>query len=375
MFPSRLVGIFLLVTAGIVSPTATSGLDSPRAADLNFKGVALLSLTPTGETKLDFGSLDGSTWRSAGTHKSVQVDIQSTIPIGPKGFFGEVSQRDRSGFLAGLLPVRLIGEAREDACSQDGACDTVEFEVVLDSARVSRQTDTLVEVALGASYRTFRRVRFHKGVRSVGPKTNLRRVEGTAIFDRFHAESGNITFRVARFDLLLERRFLAIFPVRSYLTSLERSFGGGSIRTAEASCVAGGLDCGSVDIAGNQLNCGSCMSPQTCGGSGIQHKCGCTPLSCGALGLTCGTASDGCGGTLVCGPACTVAQCFHEDQPIEFASQGTSFGRDGLIKHAGQGNDAFGDTAQREGWYWLGVGLPSKNEPALGRQSAEGTEL
>ena len=173
MFPSRLVGIFLLVTAGIVSPTATSGLDSPRAADLNFKGVALLSLTPTGETKLDFGSLDGSTWRSAGTHKSVQVDIQSTIPIGPKGFFGEVSQRDRSGFLAGLLPVRLIGEAREDACSQDGACDTVEFEVVLDSARVSRQTDTLVEVALGASYRTFRRVRFHKGVRSVGPSSTL----------------------------------------------------------------------------------------------------------------------------------------------------------------------------------------------------------
>jgi hypothetical protein len=31
----------------------------------------------------------------------------------------------------------------------------------------------------------------------------------------------------------------------------------------------------------------------------------CTPTSCAALGRTCGTASDDCGGTLTCGPACS----------------------------------------------------------------------
>jgi hypothetical protein len=48
----------------------------------------------------------------------------------------------------------------------------------------------------------------------------------------------------------------------------------------------------------------------------------------------------------------TVEECFHEDQQIQFAPFGSAFGREGLIMHD---NDDFGDTAQREGWYWLGV--------------------
>ena len=48
----------------------------------------------------------------------------------------------------------------------------------------------------------------------------------------------------------------------------------------------------------------------------------------------------------------TVEECFHEDQEIQFAPAGSVFGRDGLIMHD---NEDFGDTAQREGWYWLGV--------------------
>jgi hypothetical protein len=44
--------------------------------------------------------------------------------------------------------------------------------------------------------------------------------------------------------------------------------------------------------------------------------------------------------------------CFHEKQQIQFAPAGSPFGRDGLIVHDGAD---FGDTAQREGWYWLGV--------------------
>lgn len=44
--------------------------------------------------------------------------------------------------------------------------------------------------------------------------------------------------------------------------------------------------------------------------------------------------------------------CFHESQEILFAPIGSAYNRDGLIMHD---NADFGDTAQREGWYWLGV--------------------
>jgi hypothetical protein len=44
--------------------------------------------------------------------------------------------------------------------------------------------------------------------------------------------------------------------------------------------------------------------------------------------------------------------CFHEKQEIQFAPIGSPYRRDGLIMHD---NADFGDTAQREGWYWLGV--------------------
>src|SRR5579872_477213 len=45
-------------------------------------------------------------------------------------------------------------------------------------------------------------------------------------------------------------------------------------------------------------------------------------------------------------------ECFHQDQEIQFAPAGSPYNRDGLIMHD---NADFGDTAQREGWYWLGV--------------------
>jgi hypothetical protein len=43
--------------------------------------------------------------------------------------------------------------------------------------------------------------------------------------------------------------------------------------------------------------------------------------------------------------------CFHEKQEIQFAPSGSPNNREGLIMHD---NADFGDTAQREGWYWLG---------------------
>jgi hypothetical protein len=78
----------------------------------------------------------------------------------------------------------------------------------------------------------------------------------------------------------------------------------------------------------------------------------CQATTCAAQHRTCGSIPDGCGGTLDCGAACTPSECFHEDQEIQFAPPGSAFQRAGLIMH--DGGD-FGDTAQREGWYWLGV--------------------
>lgn len=76
-------------------------------------------------------------------------------------------------------------------------------------------------------------------------------------------------------------------------------------------CVAAGATCGSIsDGCGGTLSCGSCTTPQTCGGSGTANVCGvgsCTPTTCLARGFNCGTASNGCGATLNCG-TCTSPQ-------------------------------------------------------------------
>jgi hypothetical protein len=83
----------------------------------------------------------------------------------------------------------------------------------------------------------------------------------------------------------------------------------------------------------------------------------CVPATCTALGLTCGKVDDGCGHQLTCGAACTAAACFHEDAQIQFAGDDAPFGRAGLIMHD---RGDFGDTAQREGMYWLGVWIRSQ---------------
>jgi peptidoglycan/xylan/chitin deacetylase (PgdA/CDA1 family) len=73
-------------------------------------------------------------------------------------------------------------------------------------------------------------------------------------------------------------------------------------------CAAQGKNCGSIsDGCTGTLNCGSCTSPQTCGGSGTANVCGCTPTTCAAQGKNCGSISNGCGGSLNCG-SCTSPQ-------------------------------------------------------------------
>ena len=82
----------------------------------------------------------------------------------------------------------------------------------------------------------------------------------------------------------------------------------------KATCASLGVNCGAQsDGCGGPLDCGTCTTPgDTCGGSGTPSVCGsssvaCTPTTCAALGFNCGTAGDGCGKTLDCG-SCTSPQ-------------------------------------------------------------------
>src|SRR5258708_9593254 len=82
--------------------------------------------------------------------------------------------------------------------------------------------------------------------------------------------------------------------------------GSGSCRPV--TCAAQGISCGPAgDGCGNQLNCGTCVSPQTCGGGGVLGQCGypdgggCQPQTCPSQGITCGPAGGGCGNQDDCG--------------------------------------------------------------------------
>ena len=78
-------------------------------------------------------------------------------------------------------------------------------------------------------------------------------------------------------------------------------------------CASAGAGCGPIgDGCGGVIDCGSCASPQTCGGGGTPFQCGgsaaCKPTTCAALGFNCGFAGDGCGGVINCG-TCTSGAC------------------------------------------------------------------
>jgi hypothetical protein len=93
---------------------------------------------------------------------------------------------------------------------------------------------------------------------------------------------------------------------------------GGSNCTPKT-CASQAFTCGPAgDGCGGQLDCGTCTAPQFCGGGGAS-KCGgmlppdggsnCTPTTCTALGYTCGPAADGCGGMLNCGTCTSPQSC------------------------------------------------------------------
>lgn len=99
-------------------------------------------------------------------------------------------------------------------------------------------------------------------------------------------------------------------------------------------CASLGKNCGTViDGCGAFLDCGLCVTGQSCGGAGTPNVCGvgaCTPSTCASLGATCGAPSDGCDGVLNCG-ACGAGQtCNATNQcaciPKTCASQGFTCG-------------------------------------------------
>jgi hypothetical protein len=89
-------------------------------------------------------------------------------------------------------------------------------------------------------------------------------------------------------------------------------------------CVTAGI-CGSTgDGCGGSITCADCTSPQTCGGGGVANTCGtpppCTPRTCAQANANCGPVGDGCGGLIdggcgtcttpdICGGAGVPSQC------------------------------------------------------------------
>ena len=93
----------------------------------------------------------------------------------------------------------------------------------------------------------------------------------------------------------------------------------GGVLCTPTTCAKLGYTCGAAgDGCGGQLSCGTCTDPQFCGGGGYD-LCGgsnglapdgsvpCAPTTCAALGYNCGEADNGCGGLLSCG-SCTSPQ-------------------------------------------------------------------
>ena len=92
--------------------------------------------------------------------------------------------------------------------------------------------------------------------------------------------------------------------------------------SAFQTCADQGFNCGPAgDGCGNTLMCGTCKSPQTCGGGGAYGKCGypdagtCTPKNCQQQGFNCGQNGDGCGNSINCGTCTAPAICGGAGQP------------------------------------------------------------
>jgi hypothetical protein len=93
----------------------------------------------------------------------------------------------------------------------------------------------------------------------------------------------------------------------------------GGMACIPTTCASQGTQCGPTgDGCGDLLQCGNCPNGETCGGGGVAGKCGkpaCTPITCASQGIQCGPAGDGCGGLLGCGNCPPGEACGAGGQP------------------------------------------------------------
>ena len=94
--------------------------------------------------------------------------------------------------------------------------------------------------------------------------------------------------------------------------------GDGSAAGCPSSCAELGANCGTVTDTpcGGVVDCGNCPVGQVCGGAGVHNRCargtsadGCAPLTCAEQGVSCGPAGDGCDGILSCGTCMAPQSC------------------------------------------------------------------
>lgn len=102
-------------------------------------------------------------------------------------------------------------------------------------------------------------------------------------------------------------------PICGTCASPQSCGGGGTANVCgckPTTCASLGKNCGSFpDGCGGNLDCGTCTAPATCGGTGTPNVCGCTPVGSCPPGANCGVYPDGCGGNLACGACAGYDTC------------------------------------------------------------------
>jgi hypothetical protein len=131
---------------------------------------------------------------------------------------------------------------------------------------------------------------------------------GRVLFSDFHvsdATSGGDTFPAECNTTKLNAQEKTL---EFMLFDLASCVGTHTVSCTPKTCADFGYNCGETGDGcddGIILQCGTCMTNQTCGGGGMSGVCGsgpmCTPLTCMEANAQCGIIGDGCGNTVNCG--------------------------------------------------------------------------
>jgi hypothetical protein len=113
----------------------------------------------------------------------------------------------------------------------------------------------------------------------------------------------------------------------------------GAVCPTGQTCTAGAcVACGGAGQACCAAN--ACESPQKCGGGGTAGVCGCTAATVCPMGQDCGSASDTCGGTIICGVCGASQTCSNNQCVIPVADAGVPSSDAATAPDAGTESDA-----------------------------------